>query len=118
MRILLALVLALTVSACVTTNEMPLAPNVVRLDTNTGGWGSGIAGRLISQAEASQSGQETLRRAAEVTLRNGYTHFRFDQPQMERILAQRRPAAVLHAELHGANIRRMPATSAVPARKG
>ena len=44
---------------------MPLAPNVVRLDTPAKG--------LLFQGQAEPT---TMRKAAEATLRNGYTHFK------------------------------------------
>ncbi|HEY1941541.1 MAG TPA: hypothetical protein VGH40_05395 [Roseiarcus sp.] len=47
---------------------MPLAPNVVRLDTHASG--------LLF---ADKAGAVTLHRAAELTLQNGYTHFRLEQ---------------------------------------
>lgn len=51
--------------SCATTNEMPLAPNVVRLDTQA-------SGLLFT----STAGQTTLKKAAEATKARGYTHFR------------------------------------------
>ena len=69
---LLALVgVGLLTTACIHTQEMPLAPNVVRLDTQA-------AGLLFT----SQAAPKTLRRAAELTLQKGYTHFRLDQAQV------------------------------------
>ena len=58
-------------AGCVTTQELPLAPNVVRLDTHASG--ALFAGQATSQ---------TMKRAAEVTLQNGYTHFRLEDAQM------------------------------------
>lgn len=58
-------------SACVTTQEMPLAPNVVRLDTEARG------SLFVGQAP-----KATMKRAAELTLAKGFTHFRLDQVQM------------------------------------
>jgi hypothetical protein len=49
---------------------MPLSKNVVRLDTNAQG--------LIF---TSQAGSITMKRAAESTLKRGYTHFRLEQVQ-------------------------------------
>ena len=49
-------------SGCVTTEETPLAPNFVRLDT--------------SAPFPTDAASNTMRRAAEVTLQNGYTYFR------------------------------------------
>jgi hypothetical protein len=58
-------------AACVTTQEMPLAPNVVRLDTQA-------SGLLFT----SQAVPQTMRRAAQATLARGYTHFRLQDPSM------------------------------------
>lgn len=55
-------------SGCIRTHEMPLAPNAVRLDTHASG--------LLF---AGQAAKQTLHRAAELTLQNGYTHFRLEQ---------------------------------------
>ncbi len=55
-------------SSCATTSEMPLAPNAVRLDTNASG--------LIFTSAA---GAITMKKAAEATVKRGYTHFRLDQ---------------------------------------
>ncbi len=52
---------------------MPLAPNVVRLDTQASG--------LLFTGQA--TGQ-TMRRAAELTLQNGYSHFRLEQAQVSQ----------------------------------
>lgn len=67
----LVLAFAFPLAACVHTQEMQLAPNVVRLDTQA-------SGRLW----VGQAGSQTLQRAAQVTLQNGYTHFRLEQAQM------------------------------------
>jgi hypothetical protein len=50
---------------------MPLAPNVVRLDTQASGF-----------LFAGQATGQTMRRAAELTLQNGYSHFRSEQAQV------------------------------------
>lgn len=63
-----AVLLCAALVSCATTNEMVLAPNVVRLDTNASG--------LIY---TSQAGQITMKRAAEATIKRGYTHFRLEQ---------------------------------------
>jgi hypothetical protein len=52
---------------------MPLAPNVVRLDTHASG--------LLFADKASSV---TMHRAAELTLQNGFTHFRFEQAQVSQ----------------------------------
>lgn len=52
--------------ACASTQTMPLAPNMVRIDTRARG--------VIAQ---SQAVPQTMRTAAKETLDRGYTHFRF-----------------------------------------
>ena len=59
---------ALFAAGCINTQEMPLAPNIVRLDTHASG--------LLF---AGQAAPQTLHSAAELTLQNGYTHFRLEQ---------------------------------------
>jgi hypothetical protein len=49
-------------SGCATTEETQLAPDFVRLDT--------------SAPFTSELASRTMQRAAELTLQNGYTHFR------------------------------------------
>lgn len=66
MKWVVALV-ALGLAGCVSTSEMQLAPNVYRLETNA-------QGALF----VGQSGNQTLKRAAELTLKNGYTHFKLE----------------------------------------
>lgn len=68
-RIAVGLV-ALLVTACATTSEMPLAQNMVRLDTQASG--------LLFVGSA---GNMTMKKAAEATLKRGYTHFRLEQAQ-------------------------------------
>lgn len=65
-----AILPALFLCACATTSEMPLAPNVVRLDTQA-------SGLLFTSAAPAI----TMKKAAESTLSRGYTHFRIDQAQ-------------------------------------
>ncbi|TCN32485.1 hypothetical protein [Sinorhizobium americanum] len=65
-----ALLSAALVTSCATTSEMPLAQNMVRLDTNASG--------LIFTSAA---GAITMKKAAEATLRRGYSHFRLEQAQ-------------------------------------
>jgi hypothetical protein len=62
--LVVAAIAGLSVSACADMQEYPLAPNMVRLD--------------ISPPAAPFIGEAALRRAAEVTLRNGYSAFRLD----------------------------------------
>ena len=50
---------------CVSTQEMPLAPNMVRIDTQAGGL------LFVDRAVP-----ETMRAAAKATIDRGYTHFR------------------------------------------
>ena len=72
MRAFLPVVLiGLMASACVSQREMPLADNVYRIQTEGRGL---IAG---SQVE-----QRTMKRAAELTLERGYTHFRLHDASM------------------------------------
>ena len=62
-RSIIAAIAAAGVSGCVSTEELQFAPNMVRLDV----------GR---PSVAPSVGEATLRRAAELTLQNGYTAFR------------------------------------------
>jgi hypothetical protein len=62
---------ALLTASCVQTTEMPLAPNVVRLETTGGG--------LIGRSEVPK---QTMRKAAELTLEKGYSHFKFADPSV------------------------------------
>jgi outer membrane biogenesis lipoprotein LolB len=68
-RLISAVVAALAAFAlagCLSTQEMPLAPNVVRIDTQAGGW-------LFT----GQTVPATMRAAAKATLDRGYSHFKF-----------------------------------------
>ncbi len=65
--------LGLLLGGCIRTQELALAPNVVRLDTQA-------SGMLF----AGQASTHTQKRAAQLTLQNGYTHFRFDQAQVSQ----------------------------------
>jgi hypothetical protein len=53
-------------AGCISTQEMPLAPNMVRLDTQS-------RGLLFT----GQTVPQTMRTAALATVNTGYTHFRF-----------------------------------------
>jgi hypothetical protein len=68
-NVIVAAIAGLCVSACAEVQEYPLAPNMVRMDV------SPPAGLHVRQA--------TLRRAAELTLRNGYSVFRLDPIYVE-----------------------------------
>jgi hypothetical protein len=57
-----ALLLGAPMAGCLATQELPLAPNMVRLDIN------GSMAPFVDKA--------TLRRAAELTLESGYSAFR------------------------------------------
>lgn len=72
-RLALAPMFCLLAAGCIRTQELPLAPNVVRLDTQA-------SGLLFSSFAATQ----TLRRAAELTLQNGYSHFRLEQADLSQ----------------------------------
>ena len=66
MQVFLTIILvALTLTGCISTQEMPLAPNVVRLDTQSRG--VLFTGQTVPQ---------TMRTAAKATLDRGYTHFK------------------------------------------
>lgn len=56
----------LSLTGCISTQEMPLAPNVVRIDTQARGFL--FTGQTVPQ---------TMRAAAKATLDRGYTHFKF-----------------------------------------
>jgi hypothetical protein len=72
-RVVGFLTLAVCVSACVTTQEMPLAPNIVRLDTRA-------TGAFFTPHTAAI----TMQRAAALTVQNGFTHFRLEQAQVSQ----------------------------------
>ena len=57
---------ATTLAGCISTQEMPLAPNVVRIDTQA-------RGLLFT----GQTVPQTMRAAAKATLDRGYSHFKF-----------------------------------------
>jgi hypothetical protein len=63
----------LALAGCITTQEMPLAPNVVRLDTQSAGWL--FTGKTVPQ---------TMRAAAQATLDRGYTHFKFADASLQQ----------------------------------
>jgi len=67
------LFLGALLTGCVSTQELPLAPNEVRLDTHASG------SLFVGQATG-----QTMRRAAELTLQNGYSHFRLGNAQLSR----------------------------------
>ena len=60
--VIAAPLLGAALSACASMQELPLAPNIVRLDMH------GSRAPLVRDA--------TMRRAAELTLQNGYSAFR------------------------------------------
>jgi hypothetical protein len=63
----------LTLAGCITTQELPLAPNVVRLDTQS-------KGLLFT----GQTVPQTMRAAAKATLDRGYTHFKFEDASLQQ----------------------------------
>ncbi len=72
MRLFLMMMLAaMTLAGCISTQEMPLAPNVVRLDTQS-------RGLLFT----GQTVPQTMRTAAKATLDRGYTHFKIADAAM------------------------------------
>src|SRR5258708_31956115 len=64
---------ALFLSGCISTQEMPLAPNVVRIDTQS-------RGLLFT----GQTVPTTMRAAAKATLDRGYTHFKFADASLQQ----------------------------------
>jgi hypothetical protein len=68
-NLVVATIAAVGLSACADTQEYPVAPNMVRLD--------------ISPPTAPFLREATLRRAAELTLRNGYSAFRLEPIYVE-----------------------------------
>ena len=68
-NLIVAAIAGLSLSACVDTQEYPMAPNMVRLD--------------ISPPTAPFVRQTMLRRAAELTLQNGYSAFRLEPIYVE-----------------------------------
>jgi hypothetical protein len=64
---------ALMLAGCISTQEMPLAPNAVRIDTQS-------RGMLFT----GQTVPQTMRAAAKATLERGYTHFRFADASMQQ----------------------------------
>ncbi|HVI11581.1 MAG TPA: hypothetical protein VM822_01795 [Pseudolabrys sp.] len=63
----------LALAGCITTQELPLAPNVVRLDTQS-------KGLLFT----GQTVPQTMRAAAQATLNRGYTHFKFEDASLQQ----------------------------------
>ena len=68
-----AVLIALALASCISTQEMPLAPNVVRIDTQSGGLL--FTGQTVPQ---------TMRAAAKATLERGYTHFKFVDASLQQ----------------------------------
>jgi hypothetical protein len=62
---------AIALAGCVHTQEMPIAPNVVRIDTQASG--------LLYQGQAVPS---TMVAAAKATLARGYSHFKLGEVAM------------------------------------
>lgn len=61
----------LALGGCVHTAEMPLAPNIVRINTQASG--------LLYQGKAAPT---TMTAAAKATLTRGYTHFKVGDPKL------------------------------------
>ena len=66
-------ILGLAVAGCVTSQEVPLAPNVVRIDTRASG--------LLSVGSTTSV---TMRKAAQATIDAGYTHFKLQEVQLSQ----------------------------------
>ena len=73
MKRLVFLAAAALLVGCVTTEELPLAPNMVRLDTRA--QGLLFTGQAVPQ---------TMKAAAKATLDRGYTHFRFADASLQQ----------------------------------
>lgn len=73
MKLFLALIGSLLAGGCISTQELPLAPNVVRLDTQA-------SGLLFT----GQTVPQTMRSAAVATLNRGYTHFKFADADLQQ----------------------------------
>jgi hypothetical protein len=69
----LSLVPCLLLAGCISTQEMPVAPNAVRLDTDAKGFL--FTGQTVPQ---------TMRRAAQLCLQGGYTHFTLAQVESQQ----------------------------------
>jgi hypothetical protein len=63
----------LCLTCCISTQEMPLAPNVVRIDTRS-------RGLLFT----GQTVPTTMRAAAKATLDRGYSHFKFADAALQQ----------------------------------
>jgi hypothetical protein len=68
-----ATLISLFLAGCISTQEMPLAPNVVRIDTQS-------RGLLFT----GQTVPRTMRAAAKATLDRGYSHFKFSDAAMNQ----------------------------------
>jgi hypothetical protein len=64
---------AITLAGCVTTQEMPLSQNTVRIDTRASG------AFFVGQAVPA-----TMRAAAKATLARGFTHFKLVDPELSQ----------------------------------
>jgi hypothetical protein len=74
MRARLAVVaIAFALTGCISTQEMPLAPNAVRIDTQAGGF-----------LYTGQTVPTTMRAAAKATLDRGYSHFRIEDANLQQ----------------------------------
>jgi hypothetical protein len=67
-KFVLCIIALLLLSGCITSQTMPLAPNMVRIDTQAGG--------LLF---AGQTVPATMKAAATATLNAGYSHFRLSE---------------------------------------
>ena len=70
---IVSLIGVLAVTGCISTQEMPLAPNMVRIDTQA--QGLLFTGQTVPQ---------TMRAAATATLNRGFTHFKFADASMNQ----------------------------------
>jgi hypothetical protein len=72
-RLATGILMIVPLAGCISTQEMPLAPNVVRIDTQAGG--------LLFTG---QTVPATMRAAANATISRGYTHFKFAEAGVQQ----------------------------------
>jgi len=94
--------IAIVLAGCITTQEMPLAPNVVRIDTQAGGF-------LFT----GQTVPTTMRAAAKATLDRGYTHFKFAEAGVAQGSVVTGAMGSYNSGLATTNVVRAPTASAV-----
>jgi hypothetical protein len=97
-----AALIAIALAGCITTQEMPLAPNIVRIDTQAGGY-------LFT----GQTVPTTMRAAANATLQRGYTHFKFAEAGVQQGSVVTGAMGSYNSGFATTNVVRAPTASAV-----